>query len=134
MNIKITDERIEQIIPVSRENIKCEVVETEEQAFKTLDDKGLEKEVVLNVVKPTQTTTLKDLIAQIGEVESDLAYSQSNVDIFTAELAKLNALKVEMEALVQSAFDANVIAVAEKPVETPVEPLPTKTPVEEVII
>ena len=51
MNIKITDERIEQVIPVALENINAEIVEAKEQTFETLDEKGEVVLTTLNVIQ-----------------------------------------------------------------------------------
>ena len=133
--IEIQDERIDQAISVSKENIKVTITETKSETFQTWDAvKSEGKEVVLEILQPPTQTTLKDVDADISNLESQLAQAQAQVLSLTAELAKHAALKVELEAVVQPAFDANVIAVEIKAEEERIaeiakivkEPLPTK--------
>ena len=117
--IEISDERIDQQIAVSKENIKVAITESAPQTFQVWEnEKVVEK--VLEVLQPPTIQTLKDTDAEISNLEINLSQAEAQVESLTAKLQKVRDLKVELEKVVQVAFDANVIAVAK------VEPLPVE--------
>ena len=103
MNIKITDERIEQVIPVALENIKAEIVEAKEQTFETLDEKGEVVLTTLNVIQSGKITTLKDIDAEISDIEMTLSNAQAQVESLTIELQKKKDTRTQFEAKVTEA-------------------------------
>lgn len=115
--IQIADERIDQAIPVAFENIKAEIVEAKPQTFQTLDENGEVKEMTINVVQPGQTITLKDLSAEIGDLEIQLSQTQQRVDYLTAEIQKKRDLQIELTNIIQPAFDDLQVAISKKPTE-----------------
>lgn len=117
MKISINDERIEQVIPVALENIKAEIVEAKPQTFQTLDENGEVKEMTINVVQPGQTITLKDLSAEIGDLEIQLSQTQQRVDDLTAEIQKKRDLQIELTNIIQPAFDDLQVAISKKSTE-----------------
>jgi citrate lyase gamma subunit len=112
MNIKINDERIDQVIPVALENIKVEITEAVPQTFTTINEKGDEEEVILNIKQAPVQTTLKDLDAKISNLEINVATTNNQLLQLNAELQEKRDLKVEIEAVVKPAFDANNIELA----------------------
>lgn len=123
MQIKITDERVEQVVPVALENIKAEIVEAKEQTFETLDEKGEVKLTTLNVIQPGKTTTLKDLTAEISDMEIALSDAEAQVLNLTAELQKKRDNRTQFEAKVMEAHASLQVALEAKPKEdlTPTE-------------
>ena len=119
--ITINDERISATpaVAVAKENIKVAITESAPQTFQVWEnEKVVEK--VLEVLQPPTIQTLKDTDAEISNLEINLSQAEAQVESLTAKLQKVRDLKVELEKVVQVAFDANVIAVAK------VEPLPVE--------
>jgi hypothetical protein len=121
MQIKITDERIDQIIPVALENIKAEIIEAKEQTFEILDEKGEVILTTLNVIQPGKITTLKDIDAEISDMEMALSNAQTQVESMTIELQKKKDLRTKFETTIRPVFDNLQVELTKKSVATPVE-------------
>lgn len=128
MKIQIADERVEQEIPVALENIKAEVLEAKPQTFQTLDENGEVVEQTLNIVQPSKIITLKDLEAEISDMEIALINAQTNVESLTAELQAKRDMRDELTNIVQPAFDDLQVAIANKAEinPSPIEKLPSE--------
>ena len=135
MNIKITDERVSETNPVAvaMENIKAEITSSAPQTFTTINEKGDEEEVVLNIKQAPVQTTLKDLEAEISNLESRVAETNNSLLQLNAELEEKRNLRVELEKVVQPVYDANMVAVQTKAEQTPSKEPVEKLPVEEII-
>lgn len=115
MKIVINDERITQILPVSLEDIKCDITESKPQTFLVLEvDKEVEK--TLEIVQPAYQTTLKDIDADISNLEIQLSQANDSMAKLTLELTKKQNMKIELGAVVQVAFDDLQVAISKKPV------------------
>ena len=123
--IEVKDERIDQQIAVSKENIKVEIVEAKPQTFTTIDINGVEEEVILNIKQAPVQTTLKDVDADISNLEIQLSQAEAQVVSLTAELAKKRTLKTDLEVVIQPAYDKLQVDLENKPVEK----LPTEEPI-----
>ena len=128
--ITINDERISATpaIAVAKENIKVAITESAPQTFQVWEDEKV-KEVVLEVLQTPTQTTLKDVDAEISNLECDITKTQNQLDDLNIFLQNKRDLKVELEKVVNPVFQANQIAVEAKVDEKPVEELP----VEEII-
>ena len=120
--ITINDERISATpaIAVAKENIKVAITESAPQTFQVWEDEKV-KEVVLEVLQTPTQTTLKDVDAEISNLECDITKTQNQLDDLNIFLQNKKDLRVELEKVVTPAFAANQIAVAEKVDEIPVE-------------
>ena len=109
--IKITDERIVQKLPVALENLKAEIIETENMTT-PLEINGVTIKGNYTTTKSLGITTLKDLDNEISNLTIQLAQTQELVVKLTANLQKKNADRIEVEAVVKPAFDTNNIELA----------------------
>jgi hypothetical protein len=120
--IEIADERIAQVIGVAKENIKVAITESAPQTFQVWENESI-VEKTLEVMQSPAIITLKDLDAEISNLTLESANLNSQVERVASELQKKTALKIELEKVVQSAYDANEIALLEKEAEQPpIEP------------
>jgi len=126
--ITINDERISATpaIAVAKENIKVSVAETKIETFDTWDGLNDVEQVALNIIQPAQIWTIKDVDADISNLECDITKTQNQLDDLNIFLQNKKDLRVELEKVVTPAFAANQIAVAEKVEEKPVEELPVE--------
>jgi len=121
--ITINDERISATpaIAVAKENIKVSVAETKIETFDTWDEINGVEQVALNIIQPAQIWTIKDVDADISNLECDITKTQNQLDDLNIFLQNKRDLKVELEKVVNPVFAANQIAVAEKVDEIPAE-------------
>ena len=114
--ITIKDERITQVVPVTLEEIKAEITETENMTT-PLEISGVKIEGTFTTTKSLGITTLKDTDAEVSNLTIQLVQAQQRVVDLTAELQDKNNTKTELEPIVQKAFDDLQVAIAEKSVE-----------------
>jgi chromosome segregation ATPase len=120
--IEIADERVSDTNPiaVAKENIKVAITESKPQTLQVWQNEKVE-EVFLEVMQEPIQTTLKDVDADISNLEIQLSQAEAQVANLTAELAKKRTLKTDLEAIINPVYDKLQVDIANKPTETPVE-------------
>ena len=124
-NIQITDNRIEQNIPVSAENVEVSITTSAPQVFKVVAEDGTVSEQTLNIAVQSQPTTLKDEDAEIDALKERISVAQAQLDFAVKALADKQETRNSIATAVTSAVATlkpveAPMQVAETPVEVPV--------------
>jgi predicted nucleic acid-binding Zn-ribbon protein len=127
--ITISDNRTDKSFdPV---NMQISITNVVPQTLQVVDDKGDVSEQTFNVLGTAQTTTPKDLQADLDNLNTELATAQAHVDTLTQQIADKQDLLDQVNTQVETAFEALPAVVVEP---SPVEKLPPETlPVNETL-
>ena len=132
--IIISDNRTEKSFdPV---NMQISITNVVPQTLQVVDDKGEVSEQTFNVLGTAQTTTPKDLQADLDNLNTELATAQAHVDTLTQQIADKQDLLDQVNTQVETAFEALPAPDVEPdPIQpSPIEKLPPETlPVNETI-
>ena len=115
-NIQITDNRIEQNIPVSAENVTVSIAQPPiATTFQNQKEDGTIEDITINVPQSGVETTLKDTDAELAELKAQLATAQAQVDSLTKEITDKQATRDRIATAVTSAVRAMPVQKIDSP-------------------
>lgn len=99
--IKITDKRIADGTQVNAENIEVQVSKSASKTFTVENLDGSLSETTLNVVESVETTTLKDIDAELSNLTVQRATLQTQLDDIDARILATTNTRADVDTAIK---------------------------------
>lgn len=104
--VTITDNRIEEGTPVARENIQVSLTTVQATVIHTINNDGQPEDITLNVVVPDGDTTLKDIEADISNLQIEEDTTQAQLTTIQNSLRTKIATREEIVSTIDTAISS----------------------------